>query len=105
MNATLVSLALALTPVADSYPNPNILIEADALKSVDPKASVILDARDAKTYAAGHVPGAVSMPLADFSKAVPDTPEAWAGRLSKLGIKADTPVAPGDTIRIKERWF
>ncbi|HVK11917.1 MAG TPA: sulfurtransferase [Gemmataceae bacterium] len=92
MNATLLTLALALSPGADPYPNPDILVEADALKSVDPKTTVILDARDAKAYAAGHVPGAVPLPLADFAKAVPDTPEAWADKLGKLGVKADTPV-------------
>lgn len=92
MNATLLSLALALSPAADPYPNAHILVEADALKAVDPKAHVILDARDAKAYAAGHVPGAILMPVAELGKAVPDTPEAWAGRLGKLGIKADTPV-------------
>ena len=92
MNATLLSLALALSPGADPYPNADIIIEAEALKTVDPKTTVILDARDAKTYAAGHVPGAVQLNLTEFGKAVPDTPEAWADKLGKLGIKADTPV-------------
>ena len=92
MNATLLSLALALTPGADPYPNPDLLVEADALKAVDAKTIVLLDARDAKAYAAGHVPGAVQLNLPEFAKAVPDTPEAWADKLGKLGIKADTPV-------------
>lgn len=92
MNATLVSMALALSPAADPYPNADILVEADALKTFDAKTTVILDARDAKAYAAGHVPGAVPLNLSEFAKAVPDTPEAWADKLGKLGIKADTPV-------------
>jgi len=92
MNATLLTWALLLSPAADAYPNPRILIEADALPKLDPKAAVILDARDEKAYLAGHVPGAIRLPTAEWSKAVPDTPEAWAKRLAQLGVRTDTPV-------------
>jgi thiosulfate/3-mercaptopyruvate sulfurtransferase len=93
VNASLVTwVALALTPAADAYPNARILIEADALARLDPKSVTVLDARDEKAYLAGHVPGAVRLPAAEWGKAVPDTPEAWAKRLGRVGIKGDTPV-------------
>lgn len=87
-----MTLSLALTPAADSYPNAKILIEADALQKLDPKTVLILDARDEKAYLAGHILGAVRLPTAEWSKAVPDTPEAWAKRMAQLGAKSDTPV-------------
>jgi thiosulfate/3-mercaptopyruvate sulfurtransferase len=93
MNATLLTwAALALTPAADTYPNARILVEADAVSKLDPKTTVVLDARDERAYLEGHIPGAVRLPVADWGKAVPDTPEAWARRLAQLGIKGDTPV-------------
>src|SRR4051794_39932447 len=93
MNTTLLTwAALALTPAADAYPNPRILIEPDALATLDRKAAVVLDARDEKAYLAGHVPGAVRLPVVEWGKAVPDTPDAWAKRLAQLGIQSDTPV-------------
>ena len=92
MNTSLLTwAALALTPAADPYPNAKILIEPDAVAKLDAKA-VVLDARDENAYAAGHLPGAIRMPVAEWGKAVPDTPEAWAGRLAKLGLRTDTPV-------------
>jgi thiosulfate/3-mercaptopyruvate sulfurtransferase len=93
MHATLLTFAaLTLSPAAESYPNAKILIEPEALLKLDTKAVVILDARDPKVYATGHIPEAVPLPTADWGKAVPDTPEAWAKRLADLGVRADTPV-------------
>jgi thiosulfate/3-mercaptopyruvate sulfurtransferase len=92
MNATLLTLALALSPAANTYPNTKILIEADALLKLDPKTVLILDARGEKASLAGHIPGAVRLPTVEWSKAVPDTPEAWAKRLAQFGAKSDTPV-------------
>jgi thiosulfate/3-mercaptopyruvate sulfurtransferase len=106
MNATLLTLTLAVTPAADTYPNTKILIEADALRKLDPKTVLILDARDEKTYLAGHIPGAVRLPTAEWSKAVPDTPGAWAKRLAQLGIKSDTPVVVYAEVRDAARaWW
>jgi thiosulfate/3-mercaptopyruvate sulfurtransferase len=93
MNATLLTwVVLTLSPSADTYPNAKLLIEDDALAEVDVKTTVILDARDEKGYLAGHIPGAIRLPTAEWGKAVPDTPEAWGKRLAQLGIKAETPV-------------
>ena len=93
MHVTLLSVAaLALAPAADPYPNARILVEPEALLKLDAKGLVILDARDEAAYKAGHIPGAVRMPLAAWSKAVPDKPEAWAKRLADLGVRPNTPV-------------
>ena len=96
MTPTLFALAaLTLSPAADSYPNAKLLIEPDALVAqlkAEPMKTAVLDARDEKLYTAGHIPGAVRLPTADWSKAVPDSPEAWAKRLAEFGISADTPV-------------
>jgi thiosulfate/3-mercaptopyruvate sulfurtransferase len=92
MNAMLLTwAALAFTPAAGDYPNARILIRADALKALDPKP-VVLDARDEKAYLAGHIPGAIRLPAAEWGKAVPDTPEAWAKRLAQLGLTKDTSI-------------
>jgi thiosulfate/3-mercaptopyruvate sulfurtransferase len=96
MTSTLVTLtALALGPSADSYPNAKILIELDALVAqlkTESSKPTVLDARDEKLYSAGHIPGAIRLPVSDWGKAVPDTPDAWAKRLANLGISADTHV-------------
>jgi thiosulfate/3-mercaptopyruvate sulfurtransferase len=93
MHATLLAFAaLALSPAAESYPNAKILIEAEALTRFDAKSVVILDARDEKAYAAGHIPGAVRLPTAEWGRAVPDKPEAWAKRLADFGITPHTSV-------------
>jgi thiosulfate/3-mercaptopyruvate sulfurtransferase len=92
MNAMLLTwAALALTPAAGDYPNAKILIQPDALKGSESKPA-ILDARDEKAYLAGHIPGAIRLPAAEWGKAVPDTPEAWARRLAQLGLTKETPL-------------
>lgn len=96
MSITLLSFtAITLTIAADPYPNAKILIEADALVAQlksDTGKPTILDARDEKLYTAGHIPGAIRLPTAEWGKAVPDTPEAWAKRLAAIGVRAETPV-------------
>jgi thiosulfate/3-mercaptopyruvate sulfurtransferase len=95
MNALLVTLALASTPGADPYPNAKILIEPDALAARlkdDATKLAVLDARDDKAYTAGHIPGAIRLPAAEWGKAVPDKPEAWSKRLADLGIRRRNPV-------------
>src|SRR5262245_20911595 len=87
--------AIALGQAADPYPNAKILIEPDTLIAqlkADASKTALLDARDEKLYAAGHIPGAVRLPVADWGKAIPDAAEAWAKRLAEIGIAAETPV-------------
>lgn len=95
MNACIVTLALALTPAADPYPNAKILTEPDALAArlkVDAGTIVVLDARNEAAYKAGHIPGAVRLPVAELGKTVPDEPSALAKRLADVGIRGETPV-------------
>jgi 3-mercaptopyruvate sulfurtransferase SseA len=40
-------------------------------KLVDANAIVVLDVRDALTYADGHIPGSLSVPLDEIQKALP----------------------------------
>ena len=45
---------------------------ADFKKAFDARAVVILDARDASSYAAGHIPGAILVPLEALAKKAPE---------------------------------
>lgn len=67
------------------YPRPELLVEV-ADKTDD---FVILDARGREKYDAGHLPGAIWVDHAAWSKAFganPD-PNAWSERLGALGLK------------------
>jgi 3-mercaptopyruvate sulfurtransferase SseA len=44
---------------------------AQLKKLVDTDAVVVLDVRDALAYAAGHIPGSLSVPLEDLQKTIP----------------------------------
>ena len=45
---------------------------ADFKKAFDAGAVVVLDVRDASSYAAGHVPGAILVPLEALAKKAPE---------------------------------
>ena len=51
---------------------------ADAKAAFDDDAAVFLDVRNESSYAAGHIPGAVSIPLAELeSRIVELDPNQW----------------------------
>jgi 3-mercaptopyruvate sulfurtransferase SseA len=56
--------------VPDQSSAPRIAL-ADFKKAFDAKAVVILDVRDASSYAAGHIPGAILVPLEALAKQAP----------------------------------
>jgi 3-mercaptopyruvate sulfurtransferase SseA len=56
--------------VPDQSSPPRISL-ADLKKAFDAKAVVILDVRDASSYAAGHIPGAILVPLEALATHVP----------------------------------
>ncbi|MGH9343107.1 MAG: thioredoxin domain-containing protein [Terriglobia bacterium] len=60
---------LACSPEEAKLAQPTLIHTAEAKKLFDgdPKA-VFVDVRDAKEYAAGHIPGAVSIPLEDITQ-------------------------------------
>ena len=64
--ALLGGLSAAAAPQSsgeDAVPRISL---ADLKKAVDAKSVLVVDVRDAVSYAAGHIPGAVSVPLADI---------------------------------------
>ena len=83
-------LLLAAEPKQD-YPRPDILIEAADIAKLAPDQVRILDARPKEEYLAGHIPGAVRVDVAEWSKDISDHPAAgiWARRLADVGIEPD----------------
>lgn len=72
-----------------------IVCDADTLRSLVRKKAVrVVDVRKADDYAAGHIPTAVSLPLARVLEN--DTPEKIGGILNELGISDMTPVVVYD---------
>jgi len=63
------SVAGRQVPDASSAPRISL---ADFKKAFDAKAVVILDVRDASSYAAGHIPGAILITLDALTKHVPE---------------------------------
>ena len=63
--------AVAGQQVPDQSSAPRISL-ADFKKAFDAKAVVILDVRDPSSYAAGHIPGAILVPLEALTKHVPE---------------------------------
>ncbi len=62
-------VASPTAPSADaSIPDPNVarLSLADAKLAYDQKTALFVDVRDVDSYKAGHIPGALNIPLADF---------------------------------------
>ena len=101
--------ALALLPAADPYPRPDLLAEPAELAK-RPDAARVLDVRGKNLYDAGHVPGAVWVDAAGWSRAFNAQPEpaAWARRLGDAGIDPAKPVVVygGDDVRDAARvWW
>ena len=63
--------APVLGQIADEASVPRISL-ADFKKAVDAGQMLIVDVRDAGSYADGHVPGAILVPLADVAKKAPE---------------------------------
>ncbi len=56
---------------------PRVSLE-DARGAFDTGQAVIIDVRDPNAYAAGHIPGALSIPLADIDSNPPQVdPSTW----------------------------
>jgi thiosulfate/3-mercaptopyruvate sulfurtransferase len=103
MTATLALALLAALAAEDkptTYPRPELLREPAELAKRLPTTR-ILDARPRAKYDAGHIPGAAWVNTGEWARAFNTEPEreAWARRIGKLGIKADTPVVVYDDVR------
>ncbi len=95
--------ALVLLSLGGDYPRPDLLIEPPALQKADTHF-LVLDARPREKYLAGHIPHAVWVDHAAWSKAFAAGQDAkeWAERLSGHGISTDTPVVVYDDGSVKD---
>jgi len=105
---TTLLLALAVAAGPDAYPNPNLLIEPAELAKHP--AARVLDVRGRNQYDRGHVPGAVWVDVAAWSRAFaahPDDAAGWADRLGAAGVDPDKPViVAGDAVNEAARvWW
>src|SRR5262249_14149165 len=90
---------------AEGYPRPELLLEvADLVKAGTAKQFRILDARPKAKYLADHIPDAVWVDHAAWSKAFATSQEAegWAQRIGALGIDADSRVVVYDDSQTKD---
>lgn len=64
--------------VVDNYPGVPRVSLADAKSAYDMGSAVFLDVRDGTEYALGHIPGALSIPLAELPGRINELePSAW----------------------------
>lgn len=83
----------------DSYPRPDLLVEPTELNQPDVAMQyVVLDVREKAKYDEGHIPNAVSVDLAGWSKsfAKGDDAAGWSKRIGAMGIGKDTKVVVYD---------
>jgi len=76
--AILVSLNISQTPATatappadiaeDTFPEVQRVSLADAKTAFDTKTAVFVDVRDVDSYADSHIPGALSIPLAELNE-------------------------------------
>lgn len=91
--------------MADQYPQPNLLVEPnDLAKPEVAKGFVVLDARDRTKYDQGHVPNALWVDHATWSKNFGDGDDVkvWSLRISTLGIGEDSKIVVYDDSMGKE---
>jgi thiosulfate/3-mercaptopyruvate sulfurtransferase len=92
-----ILLVVAGVHAADGskYPNSKLLIEPAELSKPEARARFrLLDVRSQDKYSAGHIPGAVAVDAADWSKAfnTEQSADSWAQRIGRFGVDADSPV-------------
>jgi thiosulfate/3-mercaptopyruvate sulfurtransferase len=109
MATLLLSIALALAVAPEAYPNPSLLIEPAELAK-NSTAYRSLDVRGRNLFDRGHVPGAVWIDVAAWSKAFnlgPDDDAGWSKRLGAAGIDPAKPVVViGDAVNEVARiWW
>ena len=56
------------TPTEVNYPQVARVDPADAKAAYDSGSALFVDVRDAASYAQGHIPGALSIPLAELAE-------------------------------------
>jgi len=63
--------APAFAQVTDEASVPRISL-AGLKQAIDARQVLVVDVRDASSYADGHIPGAILVPLADIAKKAPE---------------------------------
>lgn len=97
-----------LAPAADAkYAKPELLVEA---ADVSADKHLLLDARAAAKYEAGHVPGALNVPVAAWAKAIDDgkaDAAFWKKTLAAIGVTGKSPVVVySDDVKVAARgWW
>ncbi|TWT88093.1 Thiosulfate sulfurtransferase [Pseudobythopirellula maris] len=96
---SLLLLAALQVPASDAaeYARPELLVEPAVLGSIEGDV-VLLDARSAEDYAAGHLPGALHADAYAWRDAfgAGDDPAAWGERIGALGVGDATTVVVYD---------
>ena len=71
--------ASEITPIAeDNYPDIARISVGDAKAAYDTSQAVFLDVRDAQAFAERHIPGAISIPLAELPQRISElNTQAW----------------------------
>lgn len=99
MLAGLLLFSIAGTVQAQQWANPKLLVDADTVKAnIDKPDWVVVDARELKDYAKGHIPGAISLgdrvkkALRDPTARVFNDVSKYESLLGKVGIGNDTHV-------------
>ena len=97
--AGLLLFSIAGTVQAQQWANPKLLVDADTVKAnIDKPDWVVVDARELKDYAKGHIPGAISLgdrgknALRDPTARVFNDAGKYESLLGKVGIGNDTHV-------------
>ena len=64
--------------ITTPFPDIQRVSLADTKQAYDSSSALIVDVRDSGSYAAGHIPGAVSIPLAEIENRLNELPkEQW----------------------------
>ena len=94
--AALVRAQPAGSPARDAFVHPNLIVSVRWLMqhTTDPTLRIV-DARPTAEYAQGHIPGAVSLPVADTfdpaqPKNYPDTPAQLEAVFARKGLSNTT---------------
>jgi len=70
--------APVMTPTPASVSQVQRVTLVDAKAALDAKKAIFLDVRDSSSYTAGHIPGALSIPLADLlTRSGELNPKSW----------------------------
>lgn len=103
----LAAFAPAADPAPAKYARPELLVEA---ADVSADNHLILDARSAAKYEAGHIPGALPVPVSAWAKAIDDgkaDAAYWKQTLANFGVTPKSVVVVySDDVKVAARgWW